>query len=169
MQADWRIPDSFPLFMVSSDGRVKIADTGEYAKIRDNGNGYKQVQIMRNAKRYTKYVHRLVAECFIENPDCLPEVNHKDGDKSNNTASNLEWCSRSQNLLHAYKYGLKPNTTPKQQEAARRNAALSSVAMRDGWKRWAKTEMARECWKRNLSKADMWGKRRKPCLTSNDA
>jgi hypothetical protein len=129
-----------------------VADTGEKAVIRDNGNGYKQVQIMRGGKRYTRYVHRLVAECFLENPRNLPEVNHKDGNKANNTAENLEWVTRSENLLHSYRTGLKPRTTPKQQAAAKENYKKAYKAMKDGWLKWSKTEAARECWMKNLSK-----------------
>lgn len=128
-----------------------VADTGEMANIRDNGHGYKQVQIMRNNKRYTKYVHRLVAECFIDNPNNLPEVNHKDGNKANNAVDNLEWCNRSQNQRHAYKTGLiKPSE--KQKEAARRNALKSREALRAGWLRWSKTDAARKLQKEKAEK-----------------
>lgn len=66
-------------------------------KHRDNGKGYRCI----NRKNKTLYVHRLIAETFLPNPDSLPEVNHKDGDKANNHVSNLEWVSKSQNAQHA--------------------------------------------------------------------
>lgn len=162
MQADWRIPASSPFFMVSSDGRVKVTDTGELANILDNGHGYKQVQIMRNAKRYTRYVHRLVAECFLDNAEGYTEVNHIDGNKANNDVNNLEWCNHSQNLIHAFRTGLRQNTTPKQQEAARKNAERSREAFREGWKRWSQSDEARCCWLKNIAKADRWGTRNEP-------
>jgi hypothetical protein len=55
---------------------------------------------------HTKRLHRLVALAFVPNPDSLPEVNHIDGNKLNNCASNLEWCTRKQNMAHAFATGL---------------------------------------------------------------
>lgn len=70
-------------------------------------NGYLAVNLykLKNLKHY--YIHRLVAEAFIPNPENLREVNHIDCDKFNNHVNNLEWCNRTQNLKHAYKAGLK--------------------------------------------------------------
>jgi hypothetical protein len=58
-------------------------------------------------KQIRKFVHRLVAIHFIDNPSGLKEINHKDGDKLNNHVDNLEWCTRSYNIQHAYDTGLK--------------------------------------------------------------
>jgi hypothetical protein len=164
MQVEWRIPESAPFFIVSNTGSVIVADTNKSARIADNGHGYKQVQIMRLGKRYTRYVHRLVAECFIEKADGMDEVNHIDGNKSNNCVSNLEWCNHSKNLKHAFATGLRHNTTEKQREAARRNAEKSRGALKEGWKKWAATASARECWIRNLENADRWGKKKRAAL-----
>lgn len=60
----------------------------------------------RDKKRAIK-IHRAVAELFVDNPYGLPEVNHIDGNKLNNRADNLEWCTRSENISHAYKTGLE--------------------------------------------------------------
>ena len=53
------------------------------------------------------YVHRLVAKYFIPNPNNLPCVNHKDGNKQNNRVDNLEWCTHSENTLHSFRTGLQ--------------------------------------------------------------
>lgn len=72
-----------------------------------NNRGYKMVGLWSNGKRYSKTVHRLVAENFLDNPNGYEEINHIDGNKNNNFVGNLEWCSRSENLSHAYKENLK--------------------------------------------------------------
>ena len=62
--------------------------------------------------KHTYYVHRLVAQAYVSNPECKPEVNHLDGNKGNNLASNLEWVTKSENSLHAFTLGLRsPNRT----------------------------------------------------------
>jgi hypothetical protein len=57
-----------------------------------------------------KYVHRLVAEAYLDNPNEYEEVNHINGDKTNNSVENLEWCSRQQNITHAWDTGLSTNS-----------------------------------------------------------
>jgi hypothetical protein len=64
------------------------------------------VNLKAHGKQVQRSIHRLVATAFIPNHDNLPEVNHRDGDKSNNCVSNLEWCTRSENLTHAFRTGL---------------------------------------------------------------
>lgn len=69
-------------------------------------NGYYRVTLAKNGKKTQKYLHRLLAEYFIPNPDNLPQVNHKDGNKLNCSLDNLEWVSVQDNVIHAYKHDL---------------------------------------------------------------
>jgi hypothetical protein len=64
--------------------------------------GYEQVSLCMNNKHQTKRVNRLIALTFIPNPNNLPQVNHKDGVKTNNCVDNLEWCDGSYNMKHCF-------------------------------------------------------------------
>jgi len=64
-------------------------------------DGYLQVGLTKDKKYKSYLIHRLVAEAFIPNPDNLPEVNHKDEDKTNNHVDNLEWCDSSYNMNYS--------------------------------------------------------------------
>lgn len=68
--------------------------------------GYLRIGLHYNKKVINKLIHRLVAEAFIPNPLNLPEINHKDCDKTNNYDWNLEWCTRQENLNHAIENNL---------------------------------------------------------------
>lgn len=72
-----------------------------------NTSGYLHVRLNCNGKDHSVSIHVLLAQCFIPNYDNLPAVNHIDGNKLNNSLSNLEWCSHSHNMKHAYDKGLK--------------------------------------------------------------
>ena len=71
--------------------------------------GYPVVGLCRNGKSHTYQLHRIIAKCFVAKPDGREFINHKDGDKGNCAASNLEWVTASQNAEHAYRVlGIKP-------------------------------------------------------------
>lgn len=106
-------------YAVSNQGRVKSLDRVVYSVLCGSfmkkgnllspffrGKGYLAVNVFKNNKKYTKSVHTLVAEAFIENPNILPQINHIDGVKINNYVENLEWTTNSENQKHAYAMGL---------------------------------------------------------------
>lgn len=141
---------SLPFMGVTRDGRVMNMISGKWLSLCDNGRGYKQVFICVKNKKYMRYVHRLVAECYIPNPDTLPEVNHKDGIKANNNVDNLEWCTRSDNARHAIKAGLRPPMSEKHREIVRAFGKRNIHKAREGWKKWAQTDEARHVWLNNI-------------------
>ena len=112
------------LYQVSNLGRVK--SLARIAKGRNDSerqiggrfrstnnlmaNGYKMVSLSKDKTLNNFLVHRLVAEAFCDKRNSDAVVNHIDGNKQNNSASNLEWCSRSYNQIHAFKVlGVKPS------------------------------------------------------------
>lgn len=101
----WRQIKEYPRYSVSNLGRVKNNNTDKVLKGYTDFKGYQRVCIHCRGERIRKdlKVHRLVAEAFVPNPDNKPQVNHIDGNKQNNAASNLEFCTNQENQLHAYR------------------------------------------------------------------
>ena len=103
MKEEWRDIKGFEgKYMVSNLGRVKSLNyrrTGKEKIMKGvpDGHGYLQVKLWKDGKDKKYMINRLVAQAFLPNPDNLPEVNHKDEDKTNNCVENLEWCSRLYN------------------------------------------------------------------------
>lgn len=104
----WKSNPEIEKIEVSSFGRVRSVK-GHYYKSCPNNCGYLQVTFSVNGKNVYKLVHRLVAQTFIPNPDNLPEVNHKDCDRKNNSADNLEWCSHEENIAYRERFGKAQN------------------------------------------------------------
>ena len=90
----------YPHYKASSDGRIWSVRKQQFMKPLNHPGGYHRVNLWENQKKSQEYIHRLVAMAFIPNPNGLPEVNHKDECKTNNAASNLEWCNASYNMAY---------------------------------------------------------------------
>ena len=105
---EWRQLKQNENYSVSNTGKVRNDRNGHLLKGRLTGNtNYLIVVFSIGGKRKVQAIHRMVAICFIKNPDNKPCVNHKDGDKHNNHHSNLEWATYSENNQHSYNTGLK--------------------------------------------------------------
>lgn len=90
-------------YLISNKGQVFNQKTGRYLKPTVGSNGYMHVTLCYGKKEDAS-IHRLVAEAFVPNPEGLPQVNHKDENKENNCADNLEWCTCKYNN----NYGFSP-------------------------------------------------------------
>jgi hypothetical protein len=116
----WRDVDGFKdWYQISNYGRVRSLDRltihkdggniyrkGKYLNPKYDSNGYLNIILYKYNKAYRRLLHRLVTLAFLENPNELKEVNHKNCNKSDNKLENLEWCSRQQNVRHAVENNL---------------------------------------------------------------
>lgn len=122
----WKPVEEFPWYSVSDNGRVINTNTGRVLKPRKTGRGYLGVCLGAGNDRT---VHRLVAAAFHENPLSLPQVNHKDGVKTNNAAENLAWASREENMQHAFDNGLLASTACCNPRSGSDHARSHSICM----------------------------------------
>lgn len=103
MTEQWKKIEEYPQYSISNLGRVRHDEKNKILvpfAIGKKGNQYQAVDLY---PKKSVRIHRLVAKYFIPNPENKPEVNHIDGDKTNNQATNLEWVSGSENCVHAYR------------------------------------------------------------------
>lgn len=116
MQEVWKdIAGYEGLYQASSMGRIRrLRFINNYVdkrkitivKAYPINSGYLKIMFHKDGGYENKLVHRIIAETFIPNPKGLDQVNHKDGNKHNNNADNLEWCTQSENMRHAVNMGL---------------------------------------------------------------
>ena len=137
------------LYEVSSYGRVRSLDRyvkgksyrlhkGKVLSPGKNSRGYLSAVLSYNGKHKAITVHRLVAETFLPNPDNLPEINHKDEDKTNNSVDNLEWCDRSYNN----NYG---TARIRAKETAIKNGYWTGLSRKESMKKYYKENRDRIC------------------------
>jgi len=120
MQEKWKsIPGYEGLYKCSNLGIIKslkrkckggnnIRTVPEkYLTYRTTDSGYLRVALTKNRITKDFFVHRIIAMAFLRNPENKPFVNHKNGIKKDNRPTKLEWCTQSENEIHAHKYGLK--------------------------------------------------------------
>ena len=112
-EEEWRVIRRYPRYEVSSYGRIRNIKTGRILHQYINQNGYLNLTLSTGKKgvQFNARVHRIVAEAFCENTySCSTDeldVNHDDGDKTNNHVYNLYWFTRKENIRHAFDTGLK--------------------------------------------------------------
>ena len=97
----------------------------------DIKNGYYYVNLYKNGTPRHYYVHRLIAEAFIPNPNNKPEINHKNGVKTDNRIANLEYCTAKENVIHAYKTKLNKRAKQILQYKSQGNFIKSWASMRE--------------------------------------
>lgn len=120
MEEIWKDIEGYKdYYQISNLGRVKalkrrIIKSNNYRntkerilKINKSSNGYLTISLSMFCNGKTFRIHRLISVAFIDNPENKPCINHIDGNKFNNTIENLEWCTYSENAIHAYKNGLR--------------------------------------------------------------
>ena len=129
MEEVWKpVPGYEGLYEVSNLGNVRSINwrnTGVVKNLylKTHNKGYLQVELAKDGIKKSFVVHRLVATAFLPNPLAYPEVNHKDENKKNNVVENLEWCSRSYNVL----YSISSRKSVKHREYCSRNSKNSSL------------------------------------------
>lgn len=122
------IPGFFGKYAITCDGRVWSRISGHWLKSSVHPLGYPHINLLKKTWR----IHRLVAMTWLPNPKGLRYVNHRDGNKANNSVANLEWCSKSHDLQHAWDTELRQSTDALRSAASRTGKRLAQA--------WAKLD-----------------------------
>lgn len=99
--------NGFPDYYITSCGKVWSFKSNKFLSLKKHKYGYLYIDLYNENERSRFYVHRLVAQAYIPNPENKLQINHIDGNKKNNCVKNLEWNTPSENLQHAYNIGLR--------------------------------------------------------------
>ena len=102
-----KIIKKFPAYSIDDKGVVRVIETGKVKKQSLGKNGYYYVTLYNDGYAKKLYIHRLLMETFVPNPEGKATVNHKNGIKTDNRLENLEWATHAENLSHALKVGLR--------------------------------------------------------------
>lgn len=94
-------------YLIDESGNIFSTKLNRYLIHSISNKGYHKVNLNKEKYKREYSIHRLVAMTYIDNPYNKPQVNHIDGNKSNNNINNLEWCTASENIIHAVKTGLR--------------------------------------------------------------
>lgn len=148
--------------VVGYEGRYKVSNQGRLMSIINNPliislclnyKGYECAVIRKNNVAKTIRVHRLIAEAFISNPLNLPQVNHLDGNKANNSLDNLEWSDNSGNQKHGYKLGLKSSTGEKNGNCKLNTEKVKKIREMYDTKQYKQADLAKmfNCTEGNIS------------------
>ena len=140
----WKDIEGYEGYQISNMGNVKSLKFGKekiLKLIKDKSNGYLRVGLYKEGKLKNHYVHRLVAEAFIENHNNFREINHRDEDKANNCVSNLEWCDRKYNI----NYGTRTEKTSKRVLCLETNKIYPSLKEVQRQTGFAKSNISNAC------------------------
>ena len=145
MTNSWKsVPDYESLYEINTLGEIRSVGRNKLMKHHIDKGGYPKVTLCKQGKHKTYLVHRLVALAFIPSIDISLEVNHIDGNKQNNSVSNLEWCTRQANQQHAFCTGL--NKAPRNM-LNRKHSEESKLKM-------SQSAMGRKAWNKGLSSSE---------------
>ncbi len=120
--------NGYPNYLVSSDG-VVLGARGKELVPDKNRSGYYRVSLCKGGVVERVFIHKLVAEHYVENPNNLPIVNHLDGDKLNNSCDNLEWTTHKENLSHAIETGLRNMSSKVQMGGEKKNMCVHLLSV----------------------------------------
>ena len=115
------------IYEISGDGKIYSIKRQRVLEERIHRQGYRTAMLCLNGEMKSYYIHRLIAESFLEKQVGKDCVNHKDGNKSNNSVYNLEWVNRSENTLHKYATGLDSNKGERHPQTKLKNEDVLNI------------------------------------------